>query len=288
MLSIQNVHKRFGDVHAMNNISLDLEPGLFGLLGPNGAGKSTLMRTLATLQLPDEGTITYDGVDITKEPNAMRSVLGYLPQDFGVYPRMSAEALLDHIAILKGVTDKAQRREQILSLLHSVDLFTHKSASVATYSGGMRQRFGVAQALLGDPKVLIVDEPTAGLDPFQRQIFLDLLSEAGSDKIIILSTHIVEDVRDLCPDMAIMGDGEIVARGNPEDLINKIRGKVWRKTVEKDQVSGLKEKYDVLKTRLLMGGVVVTILSDGKPETGFKQADPSLEDAYFAHLYKLV
>ena len=288
MLSIKNVHKRFGDVHAMNDISLDLEPGLFGLLGPNGAGKSTLMRTLATLQNPDEGIITYNGQDITKNPDVIRSTLGYLPQDFGVYPRMSAEALLDHIAVLKGVNNKVERREQILSLLHSVDLFKHKTASVATFSGGMRQRFGVAQALLGDPKVLIVDEPTAGLDPFQRQTFLDLLSEAGEDKIIILSTHIVEDVRDLCPDMAIMGEGQIVARGNPEDLIDVIKDKVWRKKVEKKDVEKTKDKYQVLKTRLLMGGVVISVLSDKQPETGFELSEPALEDAYFAHLYKLV
>ena len=288
MLSIKNVHKRFGDVHAMNNITLDLKPGLFGLLGPNGAGKSTLMRTLATLQKPDEGTITYNGVDIVSKPDVMRSTLGYLPQDFGVYPRMSAEALLDHIAILKGVNDKKQRREQIISLLHSVDLFKFKTASVATFSGGMRQRFGVAQALLGDPKVLIVDEPTAGLDPFQRQTFLDLLSEAGEEKIIILSTHIVEDVRDLCPDMAIIGEGQVIARGAPESLIDKIRNSVWRKKVEKDQVTGLKEAHKVLATRLLMGGVVISVLSDTKPAEGFEKADPTLEDAYFAHLYNFV
>ena len=288
MLSITNVHKRFGDVHAMNNISLDLKPGLFGLLGPNGAGKSTLMRTLATLQNPDEGSITYNGTDIITNPDAMRSTLGYLPQDFGVYPRMSAEALLDHIAILKGVTNKKERKGQILSLLKNVNLLTHKSASVATYSGGMRQRFGVAQALLGDPKVLIVDEPTAGLDPFERQRFLDLLSEAGQDKIIILSTHIVEDVRDLCPDMAIMGEGQIVARGAPEVLIDKIRSKVWRKKVEKADVDAVKAAHQVLSTRLLMGGVIISVLSDGKPAAGFEQADPVLEDAYFAHLYKMV
>ena len=288
MLSIKNVHKRFGDVHAMNNITLDLKPGLFGLLGPNGAGKSTLMRTLATLQKPDEGTITYNGTDIVSNPDVMRSTLGYLPQDFGVYPRMSAEALLDHIAILKGVNDKKQRREQILSLLHSVDLFKHKTASVATFSGGMRQRFGVAQALLGDPKVLIVDEPTAGLDPFQRQTFLDLLSEAGEEKIIILSTHIVEDVRDLCPDMAIIGEGQVIARGAPESLIDKIRNSVWRKKVEKDDVAAVKSAHRVLSTRLLMGGVVITVLSDNQPADGFEKDAPTLEDAYFAHLYNFV
>jgi ABC-type multidrug transport system ATPase subunit len=288
MLKIENVNKRFGDVHALNNVSLELKPGLFGLLGPNGAGKSTLMRTLATLQLPDEGTITYEGVDIANDPNAMRSKLGYLPQDFGVYPRMSAEALLDHIAILKGVNDKKARREQIIDLLRAVNLYKMRGAAVATYSGGMRQRFGVAQALLGDPKVLIVDEPTAGLDPYERQRFLDLLSEAGEEKIIILSTHIVEDVRDVCSDMAIMGEGEIVARGAPEDLITKIKGKVWRKKVDKANVEDLRKDHNVLSTRLLMGGVIVSILADKKPMAGFEKSDPNLEDAYFAHLYRLV
>jgi len=290
MLSIKNVHKRFGTVHALNDVSLDLKPGLFGLLGPNGAGKSTLMRTLATLQNPDEGSITLNGTDITKDPDVMRSVLGYLPQDFGVYPRMSAEALLDHIAVLKGINNAKQRKEQVISLLQNVNLLTHKSASVATYSGGMRQRFGVAQAMIGDPKVLIVDEPTAGLDPFERQRFLDLLSEAGEEKIIILSTHIVEDVRDLCADMAIMGNGEIVARGAPEALIDKIRDRVWRKKIDKASVDAMKEKYEgrVLATRRLMGGVVMSVLSDNAPEAGFEQADPNLEDAYFAHLYKIV
>lgn len=288
MLSIKNLHKRFGDVHALNDVSLDLKPGLFGLLGPNGAGKSTLMRTLATLQKPDAGSITYNNENIIKIPQVMRETLGYLPQDFGVYPRMSARALLDHMAVLKGISSKSEREEQILSLLKSVNLLKHASANVSTYSGGMRQRFGVAQALLGNPKVLIVDEPTAGLDPFERQRFLDLLSEAGEDKIIILSTHIVEDVRDLCPDMAIMGDGKIVARGAPEKLIDKIRGNVWRKQIDKADVEAMKNKYDVLATRLLMGGVIVSVLADKKPEAGFEKADPVLEDAYFAHLYNYV
>ena len=199
MLSIKNISKSFGDVHALKNVSLELKPGLFGLLGPNGAGKSTLMRTLATLQKPDSGTVTLNGKDIVNHPNEMRSVLGYLPQDFGVYPKMSAKALLNHIAILKGMNNKSERETQIRALLEGVDLLTHSSANVATYSGGMRQRFGVAQAMLGNPKILIVDEPTAGLDPFQRQRFLDLLQEAGEEKIIILSTHIIEDVRDMCP-----------------------------------------------------------------------------------------
>ncbi len=288
MLSIKAINKRFGDVHALNDVSLDLEPGLFGLLGPNGAGKSTLMRTLATLQKPDNGNITYNGVNIIEDPTVMRSVLGYLPQDFGVYPRMSALALLDHIAVLKGVTNKAEREAQIMSLLESVNLITHRTASVATYSGGMRQRFGVAQALLGDPKVLIVDEPTAGLDPFERQRFLDLLSEAGEDKIILLSTHIVEDVRDLCPDMAIMGQGKIVARGAPEALIDRIRGKIWRKKIDKDELDAIKDRTRFLSSRYLMGGVIASVLSDEAPEAGFEKSDETLEDAYFAHLYGLV
>lgn len=288
MLEINNISKSFGDVHALKNVSLDLKPGLFGLLGPNGAGKSTLMKTLATLQLPDTGQITLNGHDIAQSPHIMRETLGYLPQDFGVYPRMSAYALLDHIGILKGLSHKKDRHDQIMQLLNAVNLMKFKSASVATYSGGMRQRFGVAQAMLGDPKVLIVDEPTAGLDPFERQRFLDLLSEAGEDKVIILSTHIVEDVRDLCPNMAIMGEGKIVARGGPEELIDTIKGKVWRKKVEKSDVDGLRDKYQILSTRILMGGMLVSVLSDTKLKDGFELAEPTLEDAYFAHLYSLV
>ncbi|MEL6324778.1 MAG: ABC transporter ATP-binding protein [Pseudomonadota bacterium] len=288
MLKISNISKAFGDIQALKNVSLDLEPGLFGLLGPNGAGKSTLMRTLATLQKPDEGAITLNDADIVAEPDEMRRVLGYLPQDFGVYPRMSALALLDHIAVLKGIHDASARKEQIDGLLKAVNLTSMRHAAVSNYSGGMRQRFGVAQAMLGDPKVLIVDEPTAGLDPFERQRFLDLLAETSENRIVILSTHIVEDVRDLCSDMAIMGAGEIVARGAPESLIDKIRSKVWRKKVDREAVKALKDAHNVLSTRILMGGVVVSVLSEAPPGEGFEHADPSLEDAYFAHLYRFV
>ena len=285
MLSIKNVHKHFGNVHAMNNITLDLKPGLFGLLGPNGAGKSTLMRTLATLQNPDEGTITYNGTDITEDPDVIRSTLGYLPQDFGVYPRMSAMALLDHIAVLKGITNKTERKEQVETLLQMVNLWTHKSASVATFSGGMRQRFGVAQALLGDPHLIIVDEPTAGLDPLERQRFLDILSRAGDDKIIILSTHIIEDVRDLCTDMGVMGDGKLIVRGAPEDLVERIDGQVWTKRVENDEeVDIIKLENRVLSTRRLRGATVVSVLSSKSPGAGWKPRDVILEDAYFAYL----
>ena len=288
MLSIKNISKSFGDVHALKNVSLDLKPGLFGLLGPNGAGKSTLMRTVATLQTPDSGSVTLDGVDILANPTHMRSVLGYLPQDFGVYPKMSAKALLDHIAVLKGVTDKSAREAQIRTLLEHVNLLTHSSANVATYSGGMRQRFGVAQAMLGDPKVLIVDEPTAGLDPAERQRFLDLLSEQAESKIIILSTHIIEDVRDLCTDMAVMGSGEIVARGAPETLIERVAGQVWRKRVTKDEAVEIKQQSNFLSSRHLSGGVIVSILSEGTPGAGWEQAEVILEDAYHAHLNGLV
>lgn len=288
MLSIQNISKSFGDVHALKNVSLDLKPGLFGLLGPNGAGKSTLMRTLATLQKPDSGQITLNGKDIVSHPNEMRSVLGYLPQDFGVYPKMSAKALLDHIAVLKGMNNKTEREKQIRALLEGVDLLTHSSANVATYSGGMRQRFGVAQAMLGNPKILIVDEPTAGLDPFQRQRFLDLLQEAGEEKIIILSTHIIEDVRDMCPDMAIMGNGEIIVRDAPENLIATVEGKVWRKKIDKTELEAVKANLPFLSSRYLMGGVIVSVLSNEKPADGFEKDDVKLEDAYFAHLNGLI
>jgi len=288
MLSIKNISKSFGHVHALKNVSLDLKPGLFGLLGPNGAGKSTLMRTLATLQKPDVGGITLDGVDILSNPNTMRASLGYLPQDFGVYPRMNAKALLDHIAVLKGIEPKKERDAQILSLLKNVNLLKHSSANVSTYSGGMRQRFGVAQAMLGDPKVLIVDEPTAGLDPFERQRFLDLLSEAGEEKIIILSTHIVEDVRDLCSDMAIMGAGQIVARGAPEALINAIKGRVWRNIMEKVDAEKFIDQPGFLNKRQKLGRTEVSLLSlnfnDAAPAAGFTQAEVNLEDAYFAFL----
>ena len=288
MLSIKNISKSFGDVHAFNNVSLDLKPGLFGLLGPNGAGKSTLMRTIATLQKPDAGEITLDGVDILSDPTQMRAVLGYLPQDFGVYPKMSAKALLDHIAVLKGVTNKSAREKQIRTLLEHVNLLTHSSANVATYSGGMRQRFGVAQAMLGNPKVLIVDEPTAGLDPAERQRFLDLLSEQAKTKIIILSTHIIEDVRDLCTDMAVMGNGEVVARGAPETLIGRIAGKVWRKKVSKDEATDIKTQSNFLSSRYLSGGVITSVLSNTSPGAGWEAAEVILEDSYHAHLNGLV
>ncbi len=289
MLEIRNLTKQFGDLKALDDVSLSLGPGLFGLLGPNGAGKSTLMRTIATLQEPSAGTIHYGGVDITEDPDAIRSVLGYLPQDFGVYPRMSALNLLDHIAVLKGLTDKAARKEQVETLLNMVNLWTHRTASVASYSGGMRQRFGVAQALLGDPQLIIVDEPTAGLDPLERQRFLDILSRAGDDKIIILSTHIIEDVRDLCTDMGVMGDGRLIVRGEPETLVEEIDGRVWIRPFDTDEeVERVKATLPVLSTRRLRGTSFVAVLSDGSPGPGWERRDTLLEDAYFAHLNGLM
>lgn len=289
MLDIKNLTKTFGTFTALNDVSLTLGPGLFGLLGPNGAGKSTLMRTLATLQEPTHGTVHFNGVDITQEPDTVRSVLGYLPQDFGVYPRMSALQLLDHIAILKGISNKGERTGQVEELLKMVNLWTHRTASVATFSGGMRQRFGVAQALLGDPQLIIVDEPTAGLDPLERQRFLDILSRAGDEKIIILSTHIIEDVRDLCTDMGVMGDGKLIVRGAPEDLVSEVEGKVWTQRVEDDAVvESMKTSLPILSTRRLRGSTVVSILSDGSPGDEWTQRETLLEDAYFAHLNDLL
>ena len=288
MIQISNLTKSFGDIHALKNVTLELKPGLFGLLGPNGAGKSTLMRTMATLQAPDSGTITIDNVNIVQNPNAMRKVLGYLPQDFGVYPRMNADDLLDHIAILKGVHSKSDRKAQIDALLKAVNLTNMRKASVANYSGGMKQRFGVAQALLGDPKVIIVDEPTAGLDPFERQRFLNLLSETAQDKVVILSTHIVEDVYDVCTDMGIMGEGELIVRGSPDDMISRIVGKLYRKTVDKSEARELRKTMNVASARLRKNRVIVSVISDTDPGNGFEAAKPLLEDAYFAHLYKFV
>ena len=289
MLEISNLTKTFGDLKALDNVSLNLGPGLFGLLGPNGAGKSTLMRTLATLQEPTSGTVKFNGTDITDDPDIVRSVLGYLPQDFGVYPRMSALQLLDHIAILKGISNKGERKDQVEDLLKMVNLWTHRTASVSTYSGGMRQRFGVAQALLGNPQLIIVDEPTAGLDPLERQRFLDILSRAGDEKIIILSTHIIEDVRDLCTDMGVMGEGKLIVRGAPEDLVAEVDGKVWTKSIDDDaEVDSMKKSMPVLSTRRLRGSTVVSILSDGSPGKGWKKRETLLEDAYFAYLNGLM
>lgn len=283
MLEISKLTKTYPNhVKAMSDVSLSISKGMFGLLGPNGAGKSTLMRTIATLQAPDRGTVSFKGVDVLKDPKALRQQLGYLPQDFGVYPRMSARAMLDHLAILKGISNKKERKRVVGELLEQTNLKDVGNKAVASYSGGMRQRFGIAQALLGDPQLIIVDEPTAGLDPEERNRFHNLLSEIGENVVVILSTHIVEDVSDLCPAMAIMSDGAIVAEGAPTELIDAIDGKVWRKMIAKEDIDGYRRKYRVISAKLVTGHTIVHVYADHDPGDGFERVSPDLEDVYFA------
>lgn len=282
MLKITNLNKTYGKgVRALAGVNLEISTGMFGLLGPNGAGKSTLMRTIATLQPADSGSIEFDGIDVLKEPEKLRQTLGYLPQDFGVYPRISAEKMLDHLVVLKGITNGKERKELVKYLLQQTNLYDVRKKSLASYSGGMRQRFGVAQALIGDPKLVIVDEPTAGLDPEERNRFHNILAEIGENVVVLLSTHIVEDVADLCPNMAILDGGRIVAEGRPTDLIADIDGKIWQKTVAKDEVAAHKERYMVISTRLYAGETVLHVYSDHDPGDEFSPLTPSLEDVYF-------
>lgn len=284
MLNISNLSKTYSNgVRALNNVNLNIPKGMFGLLGPNGAGKSSLMRTIATLQTPDSGSIQFDGLDVLNNPNEMRKRLGYLPQDFGVYPRVSAEDLLDHLAILKGLDNKAERKEAVEGLLAHTNLFQHKDKAVSSYSGGMRQRFGIAQALLGDPDLLIVDEPTAGLDPEERNRFHNLLVSLGEEKVIILSTHIVDDVSELCPRMAVLGAGEILLEGNPIELTEKLNGQIWRKSVSQEEAQEIEKNMQVISHRLFAGRTIVHVLADSQPE-GFEAAPANLEDVYFSTL----
>ncbi|WP_338050629.1 ABC transporter ATP-binding protein [Pyxidicoccus caerfyrddinensis] len=285
MLHIRAVSKTYPNgVRALQGIDLTIERGLFGLLGPNGAGKSTLMRILATLQPPDAGQLTFDGADVLADPRAHRRHLGYLPQDFGVYPGVSASELLDHLGVLKGLTDRRARREQVDALLHQTNLYEHRKKAVSGFSGGMRQRFGIAQALLGDPRMLIVDEPTAGLDPEERNRFHNLLSEVGENVVVLLSTHIVEDVRQLCPRMAILSGGRVLREGAPETLVAELAGRVWRKTVEKHEVAGHRASRSVLSTQLSGGKTVLRVLADASPGPGFESVPADLEDVYFSAL----
>lgn len=284
MLTIRNLSKTYPNgVAALNQISLDMPAGMFGLLGPNGAGKSSLMRTIATLQLPDSGEISFDGINVLKEPDKIRRTLGYLPQDFGVYPKVTALDLLDHFAVLKGYANKAERKQVVEALLQQVNLFEERKRAVATFSGGMRQRFGIAQALLGDPRLIIVDEPTAGLDPEERNRFLNLLASIGADKLVILSTHIVEDVTDLCPQLAVIAKGRVVLSGKPADSIAALGDKVWRKTITRQELDGIKAQHLVLSERFVGGQPVVHVYADSKPE-GFEAVAPGLEDVYFLKL----
>jgi ABC-type multidrug transport system ATPase subunit len=285
MLSLRHLNKTYANgVHASNDISLDIPTGLFGLLGPNGAGKSTLMRTIATLQEPDSGTIHLDGLDVLREPTALRRQLGYLPQDFGVYPKVSALELLDHFAILKGLVQRGERKEAVEALLHQTNLWEARKRAVASYSGGMRQRFGIAQALLGAPRLVIVDEPTAGLDPDERNRFLNLLARISEQVIVILSTHIVEDVTDLCSRMAVIGKGRVLVEGEPKAAIATLRGRIWRGAVSDAQLPELQQRFTVLSSRLVGGKPQINIYAESQPEAGFTQVEPGLEDVYFLQL----
>lgn len=285
MLTIQNLSKTYPNgVQALRQVSLEIPTGMFGLLGPNGAGKSSLMRTLATLQEADSGSVRFGEIDVLKDKDAVRRVLGYLPQDFGVYPRVSAVDMLDHFAVLKGLTRRAERREVVDGLLRQVNLWEARKQALSTYSGGMRQRFGIAQALLGNPRLVIVDEPTAGLDPEERNRFLNLLAEIGEQVVVILSTHIVDDVRDLCPRMAIIAQGQVLLSGEPLKAIDALNGRVWRKVVRKEALPRLQKDFVVLSTRLVGGRPVVHVYSELQPEEGFEQVAAGLEDVYFQRL----
>jgi ABC-type multidrug transport system ATPase subunit len=282
MLKIKNLDKTYANgVHALDDVSLEITTGMFGLLGPNGAGKSTLMRTIATLQSADHGSIEFNGIDVLEQPDEIRRTLGYLPQDFGVYPRISAEAMLDHMAILKGIVNAKERKELVAFLLAQTNLDQVKKKALTSFSGGMRQRFGIAQALIGDPRLMIVDEPTAGLDPEERNRFHNLLAEIGENVVVILSTHIVEDVSDLCPNMAIMAEGRIVASGRPADLTARLSGRIWSKTVAKQTVPEYRENHRIISTRLFAGQTVLHTYDENDPGDGFTAVEPGLEDVYF-------
>jgi len=285
MLKITSLSKTYPNgVQALCDVSLEIPAGMFGLLGPNGAGKSTLMRTIATLQQPDSGSITFGDIDILSEPDRLRRVLGYLPQDFGVYPRISAYDMLDHMAVLKGFAKRAGRKTMVETLLQQTNLYEDRKKSLASFSGGMRQRFGIAQALIGDPKILIVDEPTAGLDPEERNRFLNLLSRIGENVVVILSTHIVDDVTDLCPAMAIIAGGRIITEGRPADHVAALAGKVWSKAIDGEEIEQYRQEHVVLSSRLFAGRTMINVLSEGSPGGGFEAVAADLEAVYFKAL----
>jgi ABC-type multidrug transport system ATPase subunit len=273
-----------GGVKALDEVNLTIPKGLYGLLGPNGAGKSTLMRIVATLQAPTSGFVRFGDIDVLKNPEALRRLLGYLPQDFGVYPRVSALEMLDHMAVLKGLADRGERKDAVEALLRQVNLWDWRKKALAGYSGGMRQRFGIAQALIGAPSLIIVDEPTAGLDPEERNRFLDLLSEIGENVVVLLSTHIVADVADLCPAMAIICEGRIVRDGAPAALMASLAGRIWMKSVDKTQLALLRASHQVISTRLIAGRTVVHVLADTDPGDGFSPTPGGLDDVYFSTL----
>jgi ABC-type multidrug transport system ATPase subunit len=288
-LTIKNLSKTYSNgVKALNDISLTIPQGMFGLLGPNGAGKSTLMRTIATLQDPDSGSIFLDEINVLEDKQTVRERLGYLPQDFGLYPRINAEVMLDHIAQMKGIGSKSERKAIVENLLHKVNLYTHRKKGLGTYSGGMRQRFGIAQALIGSPSLIIVDEPTAGLDPSERNRFYNLLSEIGENTVVILSTHIVEDVNTLCSNMAIICQGEVLMQGKPAEGIATVQGRIYKKSIEKSELGEYRGKYSVISTKLLEGKLSLRIESEEDPGAGFIPVPADLEDVYFSHISKKV
>ncbi|MDB5150099.1 MAG: ybhF 2 [Mucilaginibacter sp.] len=284
-LVINSLSKTYANgVHALKDVSLTLNNGMFGLLGPNGAGKSSLMRTIATLQEADKGSIFLDDLDVLKNKTDVRQLLGYLPQEFGVYPKISAERMLDHIAQLKGVGNNAERKDLVLQLLESVNLYKDRKKHLGTYSGGMKQRFGIAQALIGNPKLIIVDEPTAGLDPAERNRFYNLLSRLGENTIVILSTHIVEDVSTLCANFAIICQGEVLYAGDPESAVNELNGKIYSKVITQSELGFYKDDYQVISTQLKTGKLHIRIINEADPGNGFISSTPNLEDVYFSNI----
>ncbi|NKB87286.1 MAG: ATP-binding cassette domain-containing protein [Acidobacteria bacterium] len=284
-LRIENLSKTYPNgTRALRDVSLSIPTGMYGLLGPNGAGKSTLMRVLATLQDPDEGTVQFGDIDVLQQKSELRRTLGYLPQEFGLYPKVSAIRLLDHFAVLEGILNRGERKAVVESLLKHTNLWDARKVKVGEYSGGMRQRFGIAIALLGDPKLIIVDEPTAGLDPEERVRFLNLLAELGRDSVVILSTHIVDDVAELCSRMAIINKGQIMLEAEPPAAVEELRGRVWRKLIDHEQLEEHRARYHVLSNRLNLGRSAVRVLSDSLPGEGFEAVEPDLEDVYFSTL----
>ena len=287
MLELHGVsHVYPNGTRALDNVNLSIPRGMYGLLGPNGAGKSTLMRTVATLQQPTAGTIRFGEIDVLGDPERLRRTLGYLPQDFGVYPRVSAYSMLDQLAVLKGITSRSDRKSVVETLLEQTNLWAVRNKSIAGFSGGMRQRFGIAQALIGNPELIIVDEPTAGLDPEERNRFLNLLAAIGDNVVVILSTHIVDDVSDLCPRMAVLANGRVQLEGKPSDLIAATRGQIWKRVISRDELEDYRSKYEVISTRLVAGNSVVHVLSENRPD-GFEPVEGGLEDVYFSTLSTL-
>ena len=284
-LSIEGLSKTYvNGVKALEDVSLEISKGMYGLLGPNGAGKSTLMRTLATLQEADQGTIMLDDLNVLTDKHEVRKILGYLPQQFGLYPKISAEVLLHHFAVLKGITNKRQRREVVSALLHKTNLYEVRKQRLGSFSGGMKQRFGIAQALLNSPQLLIVDEPTAGLDPKERNRFYNLLSEVSEQAIVLLSTHIVEDIKELCNHMAIINNGKVILKGNPIELLEELKGKVYQKTIHRSEINLYKEHYQVINDKMYLGQPVIQVVSETPPGNGFTSIEASIEELYFAQI----